>query len=38
MADIKDMSQVIHSALEEIGVSFELNVRVDGDPAVAAAK
>ena len=35
MADIKDMSQAIHSALEEIGVTGELNVHMDGNQAVA---
>ena len=36
MADIQDMSHAIHSALEEIGVTGELNVHMDGDQAVAS--
>ncbi|WP_242154189.1 hypothetical protein [Sphingomonas sp. BAUL-RG-20F-R05-02] len=36
MADIKDMSRAIHSALQEIGVTGELNVHMDGDQAVAS--
>lgn len=35
MADIKDMSRAIHAALEEIGVTGELNVHMEGDQAVA---
>jgi hypothetical protein len=31
MADIKDISQVIHSALAEIGVNGELTVNMDGE-------
>ena len=36
MADIKDVSQVIHSALEEIGVTGELRVLMDGGQAGAS--
>ena len=36
MADIKDMSQAIHAALEEIGVTGELNVCLGGEQAVTS--
>lgn len=35
MADIKDVSRAIHSALEEIGVSGKLDVEMNGDHTVA---
>ena len=35
MADIKDVSRAIHSALEEIGVSGHLNVEMNGNQSVA---
>ncbi len=34
MADIKDVSRAIHSALEEIGVSGKLDVEMNGNHAV----
>ena len=35
MADIKDVSEAIHSALSEIGVNGELDVKMEGDRVAA---
>jgi hypothetical protein len=36
MANIQDMSTAIHSALEEIGVTGELAIHMDGDRTTAS--